>query len=164
MSQLVVGISDLKVALPPDTLITYALGSCVGICLLDPAVHVSGLSHIMLPDSKMSPNDRNVMKFADSAIPELLRQMEMKGANRSRIKAKIAGGAQMFELAGGNNPNNTTWQIGQRNVAAVEACLRALRIPIVAKDVLLNFGRTVSFDAVTGIMTVKALNKSVKEL
>lgn len=165
MAQLVVGISDMKIASSPDTLITYALGSCVGICLLDPVVHVAGLSHIMLPDSRLSPNDRNVAKFADSAIPELLRMMERKGANRARIKAKIAGGAQMFEVQSNpGSPKSNTWQIGQRNVASVTEVLRQLRIPIISKDVLENFGRTVSFDPTNGIMYIKALNRPIKEL
>lgn len=162
MALLVIGISDLKVALPPDTLITYALGSCVGICLLDPLTHVGGLSHIMLPTSSVSPTDKNVMKFADTAVPELVRRMEARGANRSRIKAKIAGGAQMFDVSHGGD--NSTWQIGQRNVAAVQDILRKLNISILAKDVLENYGRTVSFDPASGIMTVRSLNKSIKEL
>jgi chemotaxis protein CheD len=162
MALQVVGISDLKIALPPDTLITYALGSCVGICLLDPVAHVAGLSHIMLPQSSLSPNDKNIAKFADSAIPELVKQMERKGAIRVRMKAKIAGGAQMFDIQKG--ANNATWQIGQRNVVAVTDTLRRMNIPIIAKDVLENFGRTVSFDPSNGIMSVKALNKSIKNL
>ena len=162
MSMLVVGISDLKVALPPDTVITYALGSCVGICLLDPVKHVGGLAHIMLPQSSLSPRDSNVAKFADTAIPELIKQMERRGAARIRLKAKIAGGAQMFDVQGaGNNP---TWQIGQRNVTAVTEALKRLNIPILAKDVLENYGRTVSFDPSTGIMSVKAINRPVKDL
>lgn len=163
MGSLVIGISDLKIAKPPDTLITYALGSCVGICLLDASVHVAGLSHIMLPTNSVAPGDRNIYKFADTAIPELVRLMEQKGANRARIKAKIAGGAQMFEIHQ-NGSNSSTWQIGQRNVAAVTNMLRQLRIPILAQDVLENYGRTVSFDPESGIMTVKSLNKSVKQL
>jgi len=163
MGQLVIGISDLKIAQPPDTLITYALGSCVGICLLDAAAHVAGLSHIMLPDSKLSPNDKNIMKFADSAIPELIRQMEKRGASRARIKAKIAGGAQMFEVKGAASANSA-WQVGQRNVAAVQKTLQALRIPIIAQDILENYGRTVSFDPATGTMGIKALNRPVKNI
>jgi chemotaxis protein CheD len=161
---LVVGISDLKVGLPPDTLITYALGSCVGICLVDPMTHVGGLSHIMLPDSRLSPNDSNVMKFADTAIPHLIRLMEQKGASRARIKAKIAGGAQMFEVVATPGSSSNTWQIGQRNVNAVVAALQNARIPIIAKDVLANYGRTVSFNPATGMMSVKALNKPVVEM
>jgi len=164
MGQLVIGISDLKIAAPPDTLITYALGSCVGICLIDPAARVGGLSHIMLPDSKAAPGDSNAYKFADTALPQLIKQMEQKGAARARLKAKIAGGAQMFGKTAGAGGNSEVWQIGQRNVAAVTATLQKLGIPIVAKDVLADYGRTVLFDPATGIMTVKSLNKTVKEL
>ena len=166
MGQLVVGISDLKIASPPDTLITYALGSCVGICLLDPVTHVAGLSHIMLPIASVAPNDKNIMKFADTAIPDLIRKMEARGAQRSRMKAKIAGGAQMFETTSAPTSagNQGIWQIGQRNVNAVVETLGKLRIPIMAKDVLKNYGRTVTFDPNTGIMVVRALNKQVLEL
>jgi chemotaxis protein CheD len=165
MAQLTVGISDLKLAVPPDTLITYALGSCVGICLLDPVTRVAGLSHIMLPISTASPGDKNIFKYADTAIPDLIRKMEQKGAVRARIKAKIAGGAQMFgagKVGGGGN--DEIWQIGQRNVAAVTAMLAKLKIPIIAKDILADYGRTVAFDPATGIMTVRAINRSIKEL
>ena len=165
MAAVTVGISDLKLAAPPDTLITYALGSCVGICLLDPIMKVGGLSHIMLPSSASSPNDRNVMKFADTAIPDLVRKMEQRGAARARMKAKIAGGAQMFGPPGGGSDNTKElWQIGERNVKAVIAILQKMNIPLLAKDVLSNYGRTVLFDPATGIMTVKSLNKTVKEL
>ncbi len=175
MAEFVVGISDLKLAKPPDTLITYALGSCVGICLLDPMTRVGGLSHIMLPTSTVAPGDKNVMKFADTAIPDLIRKMEAMGCKRARIKAKIAGGAQMFGATGkpaarpGGSPAATAageaiWQIGQRNVQSVISVLGKLGISIIAKDVLEDYGRTVVFDPATGIMTVKALNKTVKQL
>jgi len=163
MATLVVGISDLKIAKPPDTLVTYALGSCVGICLLDPVSRVAGLSHIMLPTQSVAPGDKNIMKFADSAIPELVRKMEQQGAARSRMKAKIAGGAQMFGSANDAN-SNPMWQIGQRNVTSVTDVLRRLSIPIMAQDVLANYGRTVSFDPASGIMSVRSLNKTSKEL
>ena len=163
MGMIVVGISDLKIASPPDTLITYALGSCVGICLLDPVTHAAGLSHIMLPTSQISPNDPNIYKFADTAIPYLVRQLEARGASRSRIKAKIAGGAQMFD-APANSAKDSIWQIGQRNVAAVTEILHRLSIPILAQDVLKNYGRTISFDPATGIVSVRALNKGSYDL
>lgn len=167
MGAIIVGISDLKLAKPPDTLVTYALGSCVGICLLDPITRVGGLAHIMLPTSKISPGDKNIMKFADTAIPDLVKKMELQGAFRSRVTAKIAGGAQMFGSS--TAPASTAgatdiWQIGQRNVAAVIAVLQAMSIPIIAKDVLQNYGRTVFFDPASGIMSVKSLNKTVLEI
>jgi chemotaxis protein CheD len=152
----------MKIAAPPDTLITYALGSCVGICLLDATTHVAGLSHIMLPEGKVAPGDISVCKFADTAIPELIKRMEQKGALRARMKAKIAGGAQMFEPSGGGN--SAMWQIGERNVKSVTAMLQRFSIPIIAKDILLNYGRTVLFDPSSGIMQVKAVNKPTKDL
>lgn len=162
MGLLVVGISDMKIAKPPDTLITYALGSCVGTCLYDAQAKVAGLSHIMLPEAKVAPNDSTIAKFADTALPQLVKLMEQKGASRARMKAKIAGGAQMFEVGGGSNP--AMWQIGERNVKAVKAMLQKLGIPLVAHDVLLNYGRTVSFDPTTGVVVVKAINKPTREL
>ena len=100
MANLTIGISDLKVCRPPDVLVTYALGSCVGICLLDSVAGVGGLSHIMLPDSTQATNGAATpMRFADTAIPMLIREMVKLGASRNRIKAKIAGGAVMFATA-----------------------------------------------------------------
>ncbi len=149
MANLTVGISDLKVGKAPDIIVTYALGSCVGICLYDKATGVAGMSHIMLPSSK-EHSEKNIMKFADLAIPELINQMRRLGANPSRLTAKIAGGAKMFAMA------SDTLNIGERNVAAVKAKLAELRIPIVAQDTGLNYGRTVFFRPENGQMEVKS--------
>ena len=81
MSNFTIGIGDLKVCKVPDVLVTYALGSCVGICLLDSTAKVGGLSHIMLPDSTAGVNGASApMRFADTAIPLLIREMEKLGA------------------------------------------------------------------------------------
>lgn len=162
MGSITVGISDLKIAAPPDTLVTYALGSCVGICLLDPVTHIGGLSHIMLPESSAVSGDKSVYKYADTAVPDLVRKMEARGASRMRMKAKIAGGAQMFQVQ--NSTANSMWQIGQRNVAAVKSILMKLNIPLIAQDVLLDYGRSVFFNPASGVMTVKSINKPTKEL
>ena len=56
MAELIkVGMADYKVGSNPDALISYGLGSCVGIALFDPVSKVGGLSHIMLPDSSSAP-------------------------------------------------------------------------------------------------------------
>lgn len=151
-----VGISDLNVVKPPDVLVTYALGSCVGICLYDPLTHIAGLSHIMLPSSKLATNmTGGEMKFADTAIPMLIKKMEKMGASQARIKAKIAGGAQMFASIS----NSSIANIGQRNVVAVKATLSQLRIPILAEDTGKNYGRTLYFDGETGMMKIKSVNR-----
>lgn len=153
MSELItVGISDLNVATGEDTLVTYALGSCVGICLYDPIAHVAGLSHIMLPSAAQSTCAAQKMKFADTAPGILLIKMIAQGAAKFRLHAKIAGGAQMFASAAGSIVGN----IGQRNVDAVRATLKSLNIPIDAEDVGANYGRTLFFDAATGTMRIKS--------
>lgn len=141
MSNITIGIADLNVAKPPDTLITYALGSCVGICLYDQTVRVAGLSHILLPQSDQIPGNNTPMKFADTAIPMLMMKLVAMGARQPNMKAKIAGGAQMFAAMS----NASIANIGQRNVAAVKAALQKLRIPIVAEDTGANYGRTLLF-------------------
>ena len=158
MASLTVGISDLKVCRAPDTLVTYALGSCVGICMIDETAHIGGLSHIMLPDSKASANGCDMpMRFADTAIPLLIDKLVAMGASRFRLKAKIAGGAVMFATS------SDRFNIGERNIAAVLEALRKENIPIIAKDVGLNYGRTVYFYPETGIMEVKAAANGIKQ-
>lgn len=159
MASLTVGISDLKACRKPDVLVTYALGSCVGICLMDSTTGIGGLSHIMLPDSTAAANGAATpMRFADTAIPMLVRQVTALGASRPRLKAKIAGGAVMFAT------NNDKFNIGERNIKAVKDALRKEGIPIIAEDTGLNYGRTVYFYPETGIMEVKAATQGVKQL
>lgn len=151
-----VGISDLNVATNGDELITYALGSCVGICLYDPTTKVAGLSHILLPQSTGFAQDgKQRYKFADLAIPTLIEKMEKHGVRRVRIKAKIAGGAQMFAPINNSNLAN----IGQRNVDAVKTVLRSLKIPIIAEDTGKNYGRTQTLSSADGSMKIKAITR-----
>ncbi len=147
-----VGISDLNVVRAPDTLVTFALGSCVGICLYDPAAKVAGLSHILLPKSEQIPGNTTPMKFADTAIPMLLVKMQMLGARPPMLQAKIAGGAQMFASA----TNASIANIGARNVAAVKETLERLRIPIIAEDTGADYGRTLYFSAEDFVMTIRS--------
>ncbi|MBN2852571.1 MAG: chemotaxis protein CheD [Clostridia bacterium] len=153
-NKIVVGISDLKVAKDPDTIISYALGSCVGICLYDKVNKVAGLSHILLPYSDASKEISNPMKFADTAIEILVRQMVQAGGKQTFLTAKIAGGANMFGWEGET--------VGDKNVTSVCNELKRLRIPLLASDVGLNYGRTVSIDATDGSVTIKALTKDSK--
>ena len=153
-----VGMADLKVCKCPDALTTLGLGSCVGVALYDPVTKVSGLLHCMLPDSTQIRNNSNVAKFADTGIKELLRQLEIKGVSRMRLKSKIAGGAQMFAF----DSKSEMMQIGNRNVEACKSILKQLQIPIVAEDTGLNYGRTVTFYPETCNFEIKSVGKPVK--
>lgn len=157
---LVVGISDLKIAKSPEILITYALGSCVGICLFDSLKGIAGLSHIMLPLSMDHTATTNVYKFADTAIPELIKQMERLGASRMRMTAKIAGGAQMFQTQNNASISN----IGKRNVDSVKDILKKQNIRIIAEDTGSNYGRTIEFSPEDGKLVVKSAYKGVLTL
>lgn len=154
---LVVGISDQQIAETPDTLITYALGSCVGICIYDIVKQVGGLSHILLPKAFGERSEKNIYKFADTAIPALVTAMEQKGCLRIHLTAKIAGGATMFSSFSGVS-------IGKQNVDMVKAQLQKLRIPIVAEDTGADYGRTVQFCTENGEVTVKTARKGDKRL
>lgn len=160
MGQLIkVGMADLKVCKFPDVLTTIGLGSCIGVALYDPSTKISGLAHVMLPDSTQIRNNTNIAKFADTGIQKLYDDMIKAGANKARIVAKIAGGAKMFELS---NNNAQSINIGDRNAEASREKLKELGIRLVAEDTGLNFGRTVELYSETGGFLIKAVGRPEK--
>ena len=152
-----VGMADLKTCKAPDGVITLGLGSCVGIALRDPVTGIGGLAHVMLPDSTAIHNgSSNIPKFADTGITQLVKEMVALGAVQSRLVAKLAGGATMFQFA----TKSDMMQIGQRNVEASKKKLAELKIPILAEDTGANYGRTVTFFPETGDFVIRAVGKS----
>lgn len=155
-STIIVGISDLNIAMNDDIIVTHALGSCVGIFIYDPIMKIAGLAHIMLPTIKEFVNGSSKPeKYADAAIEILIKKMCAAGANKIRLRAKIAGGAQMFAAA--NNAKLAS--IGERNVIAVKKELQRLRVPIIAEDTGKNYGRTMYAFAENGNMKIKSINR-----
>ena len=151
-----VGISDLNVAKNGDILVTYALGSCIGICLYDSVRKVAGLAHIMLPESTgFNLIGNQTYKFADLAIPALVEKMKAQGAKQICLTAKIAGGAQMFAAVN----NSSLANIGQRNILAVKKQLQQMNIPILVEDTGKNYGRTQYLDSTDGSMRIKSVNR-----
>lgn len=155
-----VGIADLKVAKVPDRLITIGLGSCVGIALIDKASGVGGLAHIMLPDSTKFNKVNNDIKFADLAIPILINRMREMGANIRNLRAKIAGGASMFNFS----DSKINMDIGDRNSKAVKEILRSFSIPLDSEDVGGTKGRTITFDTLTGELYVRTVGEGTKTI
>ncbi|GBG56275.1 putative chemoreceptor glutamine deamidase CheD [Sporomusaceae bacterium FL31] len=161
MSDLIkVGMADYKVGRNPASLISYGLGSCVGIALYDSIAKVGGLAHIMLPDSTQARSAENPAKFADTALPLMLSEMLKLGATKSRVIAKIAGGAQMFTFANATD----IMRVGERNAEAVRLILKKIDIRIIADDTGGNYGRTVELKLENGIYRVKTIDKGEKEL
>lgn len=151
--KLVIGIADMKMAKGSGMLVTYALGSCIGICLYDPVIKLGALVHIMLPVN-MEAGRKTPLKYGDTGLKETLRQMELKGANRTRITAKIAGGAKMFEDGGGSLGN-----IGQRNIESVHMNLKKEGIRLLKEDVGGSVARTLLFDVNSGLCCVRCYGR-----
>lgn len=158
MEKIIVGISDVKTCTEPAEIVTYALGSCVGICMRDGVNGVSGMAHIMLPDSTAIQSDSNKMKFADTGIELLYNELIKNGAIPARLTAKIAGGANMF---GGIS---NTMSIGDRNVEATKKQLAKLGVPITAEDTGLDYGRTIKFNSENGSLLIMSSLKGNKTI
>ena len=121
MSEMIrVGMADYKLCAPPDKISTLGLGSCMGVVIYDTKTKLCGMAHIMLPDSTKVSNNSNKAKFADTGIEELLKKVIAAGASKTRLVAKIAGGAKMFEVSGLSDVGN----IGARNAEAAKKILK----------------------------------------
>ncbi len=138
-----------------NDLIKTLLGSCVGLTLYDSANRIGALAHIVLPDS--TEHDGPPGKFADTAIPEILRLIEKRGGTIKKLSAKIAGGANMFK-------SNATSGIGERNIEAIEKQITARGIPIVAKHCGGNFGRRMTFFLGTGNVRINIVDQETVEI
>ena len=160
MAIIKVGMADLNVCKSPDGITTLGLGSCVGICIRDPVAKIGGLAHAMLPDSKLLNNNENRAKFADTGIEDLVRKMLALGARKTRLEAKIAGGAQMFAF----QQRADMGRVGDRNVEASKKKLQELGIPLKAQDTGQNYGRTIVFYPETGELIIRSAGKPEKKI
>ncbi|MCI8553219.1 MAG: chemotaxis protein CheD [Lawsonibacter sp.] len=150
-SKLTVGIADMKMLQGEGILVTYALGSCIGLCFHDPRLRLGALLHIMLP-LNMETGRTHPLKYADTGIKETLKALEAKGAMRSRMTVKIAGGAKMFEVSGGGGLGN----IGQRNIESVHAILKRENLRLSGEHTGGTVARTMLFDVVTGQACIRS--------
>jgi len=156
-----VGMADLVAIKKTGILVTLGLGSCIGLVLFDQQNKIAGMAHIMLPDSRESASVLKPGKFADTAVPQLLDEMKALGASKSNIKAKFAGGAQMFNIPG---KSSSFLAVGARNAEATKDLLRKHGITVVAEDTGGSKGRSVEFNLVTCMLMVKTLGMGTKEI
>lgn len=154
-----VGIADLNVVKGPNRIRTSGLGSCVGVVIYDTFKQIAGLAHVMLPDSSLTKQlNFNKYKYADTAIDILIDKLILLGARKTQMKAKIAGGAQMFQFQSGSD----IMRIGPRNVEAVIERLKYHQIPVVSSDTGGSQGRTIEFDPVTSKLKIRTVNEGEK--
>lgn len=150
-----VGIADLNIVKAPNVIRTSGLGSCVGIVIYDSPKDIAGLGHVMLPDSATVKKKTNDYKYADTAIDRLIEKLVRYGARQMALKAKIAGGAQMFSFAS----DSDVMRIGPRNVEAVKQKLDEYEIPLVSADIGGNSGRTIEFDPLTEELKIRTISQ-----
>lgn len=151
VEKITVGIADLKVSKTSRAITTVGLGSCVGITIYDKYKKIGGLAHVMLADSRKFNNNKNKMKFADTAIPLLISELVKLGANKRMLEAKIAGGASMFNFSDNSIMND----IDKNNVEMVKEVLVENKIPLVSSDVGGNKGRNMTLDIETGEVIIE---------
>lgn len=140
-------------------LITYSLGSCIGVAIYDPVAGVGGLLHYMLPESQidLQKAQKNPFMFADTGIPMLFKEAYRVGASKSRIIVKVAGGSQILDDSGFFN-------IGKRNYMALRKILWKNNVLIKAEDVGGQVSRTVRMDLATGKVFLRYSGEGEKEL
>jgi len=153
----IVGISDMKVSNKNnDVLITYSLGSCIGVTLFDPVAQVGGLIHCMLPLSRIDPvkAKTNPFMFTDLGIPMLLKAVFDLGAERKRLVAKVAGAATMLD-------SKDLFKIGERNYTVMRKVFWKNNILIAAEDVAGTVPRTMFLYMDSGKTIIKSRGQEV---
>ncbi len=149
----VVGLGEVQVTRDPEVVLaSFGLGSCVVVCIFDLLTHVGGMTHVVLPSGGSRPVSSTYPgKYADSGTAHLIRGLEGQGAARSRMTAKIAGGAAVTR---GTMPDSLL-DVGSKNVAAVQAALEREGIPITAYDTGGHHGRSIWFWVKSGKVIVR---------
>ena len=143
-----IAMGEIGVARNEGTL-RMLVGSCIGLAVYDRRLKAAALAHIVLPDSQGKSHTSSPGKFADTAVPEMIRRLQqLVGEETLRLTAKLSGGANMFGIAGRGIP------IGDQNIRAVERILEARRIAIVGRELGGTQGRRISLDVATGTVTV----------
>lgn len=135
-------------------LVTYSLGSCLGVTIYDPVAKVGGLLHLMLPDSSINPGKAvsNPFMFVDTGVPQLFHTVYDLGGERSRLVVKVAGGAQFLD-------EKRVFNIGARNIEAFHALLARNGMKVTSADVGGRISRTVRLDLANGRVTIRVPGK-----
>ena len=156
----IVGIADMRVSNnPSEVLVTFSLGSCIGVAVYDPTAKVGGMLHYMLPEKKLDLEKagKKPYMFADSGIPLLFKKAYELGAKKSRMVVKVAGGGQILDESGYFN-------IGKRNYAALRKLFWRNNVMIAAEDIGGNVNRTMYLRMSDGKSWLKISGKQEVEL
>ena len=158
--RITVGVGDVAVSKQPGVeLVTFSLGSCIGVVIYDPVVKVGGLLHLMLPNSSINRERARLQPavFADTGLPLLFKSAYKLGAKKGRLRVVVVGGSQVMDAAGHFN-------IGKRNYTAVRKIFWRNNVLIDAEDVGGNVNRTVGLRVDDGKVWLKINSRELKTL
>lgn len=145
-----IGVADMKVSNDPDLmLVTYSLGSCLGIVVYDPSVKIGGMLHAMLPEAKEDKKKKgfNPYKYIDTGVPLLFKETYKYGAKKNRMTVAVTGGAQILD-------ESEYFNIGKRNLAELRKIFWKNGVMIDKEHVEGNVARTVRLNMVNGEITI----------
>jgi chemotaxis protein CheD len=157
---LVVGIADCKVTADPrQVLLTYALGSCVGVAIWNSKTREAGLLHAMLPDSRLDPAraQQNPFVFVDSGLRKLIERMKSRAASPRDLVVKVAGGASLIDTS-------QHFHVGKNNILAVKQVMRGSGLTVQAADIGGSGSRTMQLTLMTGRVSIRRGTKEVGAL
>jgi chemotaxis protein CheD len=158
---LVVGLGEMLVSNDPSHVLScLGLGSCIGISAYDPVARVGAMVHVVLPHCSDADFEKTPAKFANTALPFMLKEMEKKGAVKSRIILKLAGGAKIISTI----PAKSIIDIGERNCDAVKAALADNKLTARAETLRGTMGRSVWLYIESGITKVCLMASPIVEL
>jgi chemotaxis protein CheD len=145
-------------------LVAHALGSCVAVCAFDPVAKAGAMAHVVLPSlpgflSQNGKIDESPGKYADRAIPNLIRRLEVLGVDRTRLQFKMVGGSAILS----SGRPSTRLDIGQRNAQSVLAALLAEGFYPIAAELGGKQGRTLYFQPATGLIRVRNVRGEERE-
>lgn len=157
-NRIVVGVADMYISdNEKDCIITFSLGSCLGVTIYDPIRKIGGMIHCMLPTARLDMSkaaDKPEM-FVDTGLSLILQKMFDHGTSRSSLVVKLAGSASVLN-------DNMFFRVGERNYLCAKKFFEKNKIPIAAEDVLGTVSRTLSLHMATGITKVRSMNREVE--
>jgi chemotaxis protein CheD len=157
---LIVGVADMKVSNNiNDVLVTYSLGSCIGLAIYDPVAQVGGMLHYMLPESKLDEVKarKNPSMFGDTGIPYLFKETYKLGAKKNRLRIIVVGGAQILDQAG-------LFNIGKRNYNLLRKLFWKNNALVDFEDVGGTSNRTLKLEVKSGDAWLKVSGKGIKKI
>jgi chemotaxis protein CheD len=153
--RIIVGVADMAVSRDASKqIVTYALGSCIGVTLYDPVMKVGGMLHLMLPEAAQSPEKAaaNPAMFADTGVVLLFERALRLGADRKRLVVCAAGGAEILAEEG-------HFRIGARNRTMLRKIFWQQNVLLRADDTGGSHSRTLTLHLKDGSVTVRSQGK-----